>query len=107
MFTKRTDLPNYKGYKNFMIYHDDGIMFEWYCGYVELPKGHVLYDKETEFDDVIQDIDVHGGVTFMKDHVIGFDCNHYDDNIIVCNKEYVINEIHKMIDQLDDVKLPD
>lgn len=105
MFTKRTNLPDYKGYKNFMIYHDDGIMFEWYCGYAELPEGHVLYGKDTVFDDTIQDIDVHGGVTFVKDHVIGFDCNHFDDNIIVCNKDYVINEIHKMIDQLENINM--
>lgn len=77
----RIDLPDYKGYKNFMIYHDDG-MFKWYCGYAELPEDHILYDKQTEFDDIINTIDVHVGVTYMKDHVIGFDCNHFGDNII-------------------------
>ena len=104
MITKRTDLPDYKGYKNFMIYHDDGIMFKWYCGYAELPEDHILYDKQTEFDDIIQTIDVHGGVTFMKDHVIGFDCNHFGDNIIECNSDYVTNQIHEMIDQLEDMR---
>lgn len=99
----RIDLPDYKSYKNFMIYHNDGLN-EWYCGYVVLPEDHILYDKQTEFDDIIMNIDVHGGITYMKDHEIGFDCMHYGDSIIKCNKEFVINEIHKMIEQLEDMR---
>ena len=103
MITKRTDLPDYKGYKNFMIYHDDGI-FRWYCGYAELPEDHILYDKQTEFDDIIMNIDVHGAVTYMKNHVIGFDCKHFEDDIIECNSDYVTNQIHEMIDQLEEIR---
>lgn len=107
MITKRTDLPDYKGYKNFMIYNvAEGCRYHsiWYCGYAVLPEDHILYDRQTEFNDIINTIDVHGGVTYMKDHVIGFDCNHFGDDIVKCNEEYVINEIHKMIDQLEDMR---
>lgn len=99
MEQKRIELPKYKGYENHMAYHNDGLN-EWYCGYAVLPENHVLYDAESEFDERIVNIDVHGGITYMNNHEIGFDCMHYGDNIINCNKEFVIAEIHKMIDQL-------
>ena len=98
----KIELPDYKGYKNFIykISYSPFMNQEWYCGYAVLPDSHILYNAESEFDRRIIDIDVHGGVTYMKNHIIGFDCNHYEDDIETCNKEFVISEIHKMIDHL-------
>lgn len=58
------------------------------CGYVEISKGHLLYQRD--YNDIYTDhnIDVHGGLTFSgsadwlgeKDsYWIGFDCAHLDD----------------------------
>ena len=51
------------------------------CGYVAIPKDHILYGKSTESDS-FNDIEVHGGITWSdnfedsKIWVIGFDCAH-------------------------------
>lgn len=56
------------------------------CGYVGIPEGHVLFDKD--YDNI--DVDVHGGLTYSNFRMdtphfdatlwwIGFDCGHYDD----------------------------
>lgn len=55
------------------------------CGYVGIPKGHVLYGKD--YDAI--DIDVHGGLTYAGNGNypvesdlwwIGFDCAHIGDS---------------------------
>lgn len=99
MEIKRIELPDYKGYENYIRELSNGLI-NYYCGYAVLPENHVLYDAESEFDERIINIDVHGGVIYMKNHIIGFDCNHLNDDINICNENYVITEIHKMIDQL-------
>ena len=47
---------------------------QWaYCGYVQLPGDHPYYDKH--YDD-IDDIYVHGDLTYSTDGLFGFDCSH-------------------------------
>lgn len=60
------------------------------CGYIEIPEGHLLYEKP--YDDVTGLIDVHGGWTYSEytrnnypvatnknSWWIGFDCGHWND----------------------------
>lgn len=54
-----------------------------HCGYVVSPESLIGMDYD---EDIIQDIYVHGGVTFSDyledsddDWVFGFDCAHYSD----------------------------
>jgi hypothetical protein len=60
------------------------------CGYVRIPLGHPWHGKSYE-DEVIDSINVHGGITFAEAHVpygepgedngwwLGFDCAHLGD----------------------------
>lgn len=103
--------------------------FGWGMGYVLLPFNHPFYGKD--YDDI--NIYIHGGLTFgqkfdievflqwiknreiigdvtienferLKDYwIIGFDTNHYGDNLYSCSKEFVLSEINSMLEQcLDD-----
>lgn len=45
------------------------------CGYVALPPGHPWLDGDYESIDCT----VHGGLTYMHDNVVGFDCSHAGD----------------------------
>ncbi len=77
--------------------------YEWHCGYVALPG---LETDLTEMKAYELDVDVHGGITFMKNEegamVFGFDCNHLGDinREKVSNLEWLTNETEKMADQL-------
>lgn len=80
-----------------------GINPDWYCGYVEIPKGHPLYKIEYwDLSDVYHS--VHGGLTysgFLLDDdrwFIGFDCNHGDDNSLVQNSSYTVINCVELID---------
>lgn len=73
----------------------------WFNGYVILPKGHKY--RDVECDDI--PIDCHGGLTFSghgryRTWVIGFDCNHFGDNYLVQDADYVESECKSIIDQL-------
>ena len=46
-------------------------------GYCELPEGHPWNDRVLEVDDPS---DVHGGITFQSENVIGFDTCHAGDS---------------------------
>lgn len=84
----------------------------WGNGYVIIPKEHPLY--KVDYNELYDTIDVHGGLTFSrfveagqqpwdlskKSWVIGFDTDHYGDTLENCPKEYVIDEIKNMIEQL-------
>ena len=74
----------------------------WYCGYVQIPSNHPLY--EIPYPNIEDDIDCHGGLTYSGMHKdgwwIGFDCNHCDDNIIKNGSSYVRNELIGIVDQL-------
>ena len=57
------------------------------CGYVQIPKGHKLYDLSyNEIEEKYNyDVPAHGGLTFdgelqdQQGHWIGFDCAHSGD----------------------------
>lgn len=72
----------------------------WWFGYVEIPQGHKL--DGVEYYDI--DIQCHGGLTYSSREgdkwVIGFDCNHFNDNPFDQDEDYVKIECQKIIDQL-------
>lgn len=62
------------------------------CGYVQIPPHHVFYNNDVPTDEgyityIIDNLDVHGGVTFSGNrtgedgYFIGFDCGHVGDAI--------------------------
>jgi hypothetical protein len=84
----------------------------FWCGYIQIPK---------PFSELIEEIHLipHGGITYNSqetngDIVIGFDCGHYLDLIPIFyfqdqtislnsayrDKEYVMNEVNKMADDI-------
>ena len=84
------------------------IAFEWWCGYVEIPKENKFYQKH--YDEI--DIECHGGLTFSGNlHVsdsnnsgkycIGFDFNHGGDG--GGDRPKVEFECKKIVDQLLEV----
>lgn len=46
-------------------------------GYIELPEDHPWLGKE--YLQLFEDVDVHGGITYHKGRVTGFDTNHLGD----------------------------
>lgn len=86
-----------------------------YNGYVAVPPEHPLYEKGYEEPEV-EDLDVHGGVTFANtadklppvseylDHkepsrdwwVFGFDTCHYGDNSVEWNLENCTEETRRL-----------
>ena len=106
--------------------------FGWGMGYILIPHNHPFYGKH--YDDI--SISVHGGLTYGKKFnsdnflkwienreihgdvtkenyqkfnnywIIGFDTNHYGDDLYECSLDYVINETDSMVDQClsDDIK---
>lgn len=58
--------------KQYGLYTEDGQHdYRWYCCYVEVPK------KKLKLK--VEDLEVHGGITFNHDGVWGWDYNHYMD----------------------------
>ena len=59
------------------------VKLKWMCGYVGVPKTHLLYNKDYN-KKIIEDFNVFGGVTFsgffddrdIELYWIGFDCMH-------------------------------
>lgn len=105
---------NYKVEKDFIVEGFRCVIIGNYmghrCGYVEIPKGHILYEKHYA-DEELYDIDVHGDWTYSefggsypvestKDSWwIGFDCAHYGDACdvelvrVLGGEEYVNNQL--------------
>jgi hypothetical protein len=56
-----------------------------WCGYVGVKEGSPLHGREYEGDDVLVDVQVHGGLTYARQGQtnsrwwFGFDCSHYMD----------------------------
>jgi len=74
-------------------------------GYVVIPSEHKLYKTEYDMSDEIENLDCHGGITFSDfieedKWAIGFDTCHLGDTRENCDKEFVIKECEKIIDQL-------
>lgn len=94
------------GFYPFLI--DTSVNNIWHCGYAVLPEDHPYYGAD--YDDVEDDIDVHGGLTFsceledIDGYLLNFDCNHYGDNPEVQNEEYTLSECKKLVDQLINIE---
>lgn len=96
----------YKGYR-YYIRRRSLDFRDFYCGYVEIPKDHSLY--EVDYDD-LEHINVHGGLTFSgrldfsDEYLLGFDCAHDGDDTSVEDANYTANECERLIDQLIEVE---
>lgn len=86
------------------IAYRNGVIGHW-CGYVGITKEHPAFGKKywitsesenglTKVEEAINDVRVHGGLTFASTHYIweiderwffGFDCAHCDDIVIYPN----------------------
>ena len=115
-YNAATVLRRFDGYGGSHTPCDD----EYYCGYVEVPKDHVLY-KADYTDKMPSDIDpetqmiheyfgVHGGITYTCSigkpgtWWFGFDCHHLNDNIGSCDEAYVTRECENLAKQLEKVQ---
>ena len=85
--------------------------FGWGNGYVKIPKEHPWYGEDYDY---LQDVDVHGRLTYSdgchvgfgiisqeeEDNktywIIGFDTNHSGDDPFSCSEEYVMYEAIKL-----------
>jgi len=56
----------FKG-SSYVITHTDDGLYNWYCGYVEVPKNHIYFEQ---YYDDISDIDCHGGLTFVENECL-------------------------------------
>ncbi len=81
----------------------------WYCGYVVIPKDHILYGIKRFDDKRLMNLGVHGGITFSgilttlngeNEFCIGFDCAHYNDSPLIQNQDYVREECKSLINQI-------
>lgn len=97
------------------------------CGYAAVPEGHPAYGKHYD-DELLSDIDAHGGLTFSKtdkktkEHWLGFDCAHLYDRqdlslphlvempsfdssgkATIKTTEYVEQECRKLCEQLQSI----
>lgn len=83
------------------------VLFTWYCGYVAIPEDHPYYGLD--YEEVEDDIDVHGGLTFsgkledVDGFLLGFDCAHAGDNPGVQDEEYTLSECKSLVDQLIEI----
>ena len=106
------------GYKAHVMWVGDS----HYCGYVEVPTTHPCYKVDyldNDYNNLVSNIDVHGGVTFTSHAVngvgedswfIGFDAAHigdktkYDDLGTFRDIEYMSNECVRLVDQLKEIE---
>lgn len=108
-------LPNYKVLPIFLIknhLHDiktDTNLGEWKIsmnlpgGYVSIPKWHPFYKKN--YSELNKYVIIHGGLTFSDFNedkslwIIGFDTNHYNDDINNFPYDFVLNETKYLREQ--------
>ena len=96
---------SYKGYYLY-IKSIDSIFNDWYAGYIEIPKEHPIYGRHCAYID----IPIHGGWTYNEPYLgnkkdswfIGFDTAHSFDDETTRNEEYVLSELHKAIDEMEE-----
>ena len=89
------------------LFGDTSGFTTWYCGYAVIPEDHQFYGLD--YEEVEEDIDVHGGLTFSGEFedvdgfLLGFDCNHAWDDPGVQDEEYTLSECKKLVDQLIEI----
>lgn len=89
-----------------------GISVGWGNGYVAIPKGHPLYEMDYDSIHRKTDIEIHGGLTFSENSIIGqpeetkgmwiigFDCAHLGDTPETCPQEFVEAEAQRLLEQV-------
>ncbi len=82
-------LLQYTEYKDMICVVADSDFLGYFCGYIGVPHDHPLYGKD--YQDVDQDVIVHGGLTYSENEMpginltsndywyFGFDCAHSGD----------------------------
>lgn len=107
MYAKKVKEFSYRGYTCFIreLGYNPGeistqiafaLQDKWFCGYVAVDVD----------DDTAMKIDCHGGITWNRNNLIGFDCNHLDDNPIVLNDRFCEMECKRIVDQLIEMNIP-
>ena len=90
-----------------LLFIDKSEHSTWYCGYVVIPEDHPYYGLD--YEEVEDDIDVHGGLTFSGEFedvdgfLLGFDCAHAGDNPEVQDEEYTLSECMSLVDQIIEI----
>lgn len=80
--------------------YDNFLLREWYCGYVFIPLLKIKDEfKDLDYQDkLLNNINVHGGITFLETEengiIYGFDCNHYNDK-----KDGIFSDINNVINE--------
>lgn len=87
---------SYNNFKLRAVWNHGG----WYCGYVDLPEGKNTLNINT------RDLMVHGGVSFVNETTIGFDCAHFGDAYEgrtgrVWTAQDVIDELENLARQIE------
>jgi hypothetical protein len=69
------------------------------CGYITVPEGHPWRNfGPTDYAEAYY-IDVHGGITFIQNGTLGFDCNHWGDRAVPKDQDFVRDELQKLARQ--------
>ena len=91
-------IRTYKGMKYFVMRMSWGV----WNGYVFLPKGHPLHGKTYMDNEEIEELNVHGGITYNSscgdNWVLGFDTSHINDHT-PNNKCRTLKEFHRGIEK--------
>lgn len=87
-----------EGYKCFIkrIGYSDDDNLHHRCGYVKVPENHIT--NGLNYGDI--PINIHGGLTYSKGGVFGFDCAHLGDTKEEWNLEAVKKETNNLSKQL-------
>lgn len=114
-FPKEFDLitleERYRGYDVIVKMVCVSLSFEkynWYCGYVRIPKDHKYY--KVPYQRLEHRLTAHGGLSFsgeldgLQGYYIGFDCAHAFDSPETEDETYTLNECLKLVDQLIEVE---
>ena len=97
-YATREEIFNHNGFKCIVVLHEiitshkEVKDMKWRCGYIGISKKHPFYKKNYDEIEEKGGTSVHGGLTFSdfgdgkvlpKDYTwwVGFDCNHYRDDI--------------------------
>lgn len=94
-----------------------------YTAYVEIPENHILYEKNYFESDLLDGLDVHGGITYTENHLIlpyemiigwfiGWDYSHATDYRSIFNKKgkkweigEILEEVLNVCEQLDEIQI--
>lgn len=94
-----------------------------YTAYVEIPENHILYEKHYIESDLLDSLDVHGGITYTENHLllpnetivgwfIGWDYSHATDYHPIFNKKgkkwkirEILEEVLNVCEQLDEIQI--